>query len=55
MIATLVGCAQQTAQEPQETTELINGTFEGTAAGMQGPVTVSITVEESKITGIEIK
>lgn len=34
IIATLVGCSQQTAHEPQETTELINGTFEGTAAGM---------------------
>ncbi|SNS91581.1 flavocytochrome c [Anaerovirgula multivorans] len=46
MIATLVGCTQ-------ETVTLINGTFEGTAAGMQGPITVSITVEDSKITDIE--
>ena len=32
----------------------INGTFEGTAQGMQGPLTVSITVEAGKITACEI-
>ena len=42
-----VGC---TKEHP---VALINGSYEGTAAGMQGPMTVSITVEDSKITGIE--
>ena len=32
--------------------EGINGTFEGTSPGMQGPVTVSVTVENGKITAI---
>ncbi len=32
----------------------INGTFEGTAQGMQGPVTVQITVEAGKITACEV-
>ncbi|ABR49144.1 Succinate dehydrogenase [Alkaliphilus metalliredigens QYMF] len=42
-----VGC---TTEEP---VVLINDSFEGTAAGMQGPMTVRITVEDSKITDIE--
>lgn len=43
-----VGCTKE-----QPVAALINGSFEGTAAGMQGPVTVNITVEDSKITDIE--
>jgi fumarate reductase flavoprotein subunit len=46
---TFVGC---TKEQPLPVA-LINGNFEGTAAGMQGPVTVSITVKDSKITAIE--
>ncbi len=43
-----VGCTKE-----EQPVALINGSFEGTAAGMQGPVTVGITVEDSKITNIE--
>ncbi|MCR3921265.1 MAG: FAD-dependent oxidoreductase [Firmicutes bacterium] len=43
-----VGCTQETEPDP------INGVFEGTSGGFQGPVTVSITVENSEITDIEI-
>lgn len=59
MIASFVGCAQQTEapnnadQSNEEQVELINGSFEGSASGMQGPITVSITVKDSKITDIE--
>lgn len=57
MIVSIVGCAKQTetpaaAEKPAE---LINGSFEGTAGGMQGPITVSITVKDSKITDIQFK
>ena len=60
LVATLfVGCATEQPPAPveeappEESAEAINGTFEGTAAGMQGPITVEITVEDSRITGIE--
>ncbi|WP_026476322.1 FAD-dependent oxidoreductase [Alkaliphilus transvaalensis] len=43
----LAGC---TNDQP---TALIHGSYEGTAAGMQGPMTVKIAVEDSKITEIE--
>ena len=31
----------------------VSGVFEGTGHGMQGPITVSVTVSAGKITGIE--
>ena len=46
---------EQTTATPAGTEaagEGINGTFEGTSPGMQGPVTVSVTVENGKITAI---
>jgi len=56
MIVSIVGCAQQTeAPAPVEKVELINGNFEGTSGGMQGPITVDITVKDSKITDIAFK
>lgn len=57
MIVSVVGCAKQTEAPVNEEkpAELINGSFEGTAGGMQGPITVSITVKDSKITDIEFK
>lgn len=61
MIVSIVGCTQQTeapanTEKPvEEKSELVNGSFEGTAGGMQGPITVSITVKDSKITDIEFK
>lgn len=33
----------------------ISGEFEGTAPGMQGPVTVTLTVEDGKITKVDLK
>jgi urocanate reductase len=33
----------------------VNGSFEGTGNGMQGPIKVNITVKDSKITAIEFK
>ncbi|GHV18143.1 hypothetical protein FACS189493_7060 [Spirochaetia bacterium] len=44
VIVTAVGCG---------TTGNISGVFEGTAPGMQGPITVQITVSGGTITGIE--
>lgn len=42
------GCAQK-AETPK-----VSGTFEGHAQGMQGPVTVSMTVEEGIIKSVEL-
>ena len=61
MILSIVGCAQQTQTPPveekpepvEEEKPLVNGTFEGTSPGMQGPITAKITVKDSKITAIE--
>jgi urocanate reductase len=60
MIFSIAGCSQKTDdpvdKEPEPIPaeeELVNGTFEGTAQGMQGPVTAKITVKDSKITDIE--
>jgi flavocytochrome c len=59
MIASIAGCSQETEapsggeQTPPVSEEkLINGSFEGTAAGMQGPIKANITVKDSKITDI---
>ena len=46
LISVLVGCTKETAKP-------INGVFEGTAPGMIGPVTASITVKDGKIIDIE--
>lgn len=61
LIFSIVGCSQQTETppaneekpEPVEEVTLINGSFEGTSNGMQGPITAKITVKDSKITAIE--
>lgn len=54
MIVSIVGCAKQEAPTVVEKpVEVINGNFEGTSGGMQGPITVDITVKDSKITDIE--
>ena len=44
----LAGCASSSSAKAS------SGTFTGTSAGMQGPVTVSMTVEEGKITKVEL-
>lgn len=59
----LAGCTQQgdkptatgqpSSPPPTDTAApAVSGTFEGNGHGMQGPITVSITVEDSRITGI---
>lgn len=61
MVFSIVGCTQQAEApapveekpEPVEEVKLINGSFEGTANGMQGPITAKITVKDSKISAIE--
>ena len=45
----LAGCSQK----PTETAK-VSGTFEGRAQGMQGPVAVSMTVEEGVIKSVEL-
>ena len=61
LIISIVGCAQQAETPvneeppapPVEEKPLVNGSFEGTSNGMQGPITAKITVKDSKITNIE--
>lgn len=43
----LAGCASSSSASK-------SGTFTGTSAGMQGPVTVSMTVEDGKITKVDL-
>lgn len=65
----VVGCATETTvEEPdvtpdatpvvtdggEESTEGVSGTFTGTASGMQGPVTVEMTVENGTITNVTV-
>lgn len=65
-IGSLVGCTQQgdkptVTGQPSQTRPTgtdkpaasVSGTFEGKGHGMQGPITVSIKVEDNKITGID--
>jgi urocanate reductase len=58
LIFSIVGCAQQAEtppanEEPSKEDTLINGVFEGTSNGMQGPITAKITVKDSEIIAIE--
>jgi urocanate reductase len=58
LIFSIVGCAQQAEtppanEEPSKEGTLINGVFEGTSNGMQGPITAKITVKDSEIIAIE--
>ncbi|KPU43753.1 urocanate reductase precursor [Oxobacter pfennigii] len=60
ILIAIAGCTdskngQGENKDKNEIVNPINGNFEGTANGMQGPITVSITVKDSKITAIEFK
>ncbi|MDO5292651.1 MAG: FMN-binding protein [bacterium] len=46
--------ATATPAASTEKTELTDGTFEGTGAGLQGDIKVSVTVKDGKIDKIEI-
>ena len=54
----LTGCSSSNTktEEPQQSvsTALISGTYTGSAEGFHGPVAVSVTLSESKITSIEV-
>ena len=45
--------AVETPAPTEEPAPPVSGTFEGTGYGMQGPITVSVTVEEGRIAAIE--
>ncbi|MGN1404671.1 MAG: FAD-dependent oxidoreductase, partial [Erysipelotrichaceae bacterium] len=50
MVVTLSGCAKDSGNA----SSAVSGTFEGESVGMQGPVKVSMTVEDGKITAVEL-
>ena len=54
MTMSLTGCSQTPKQEPAKTGDTMSGVFTGTSTGMQGPVSVQLTVEEGKITKAEV-
>ena len=51
---TTTAAAATTAPATEAAKESISGTFTGSSVGMQGPVTASITVEDGKITKVEL-
>ena len=59
MVLSLVACSTatpETKEEEQpaaEETALNDGTYEGTGTGLEGPITVEITVEGGKVTAIK--
>lgn len=46
--------ASSTETSVVETTQMTPGTYEGTAAGMRGDLTVSVTVDETQILSVEV-
>lgn len=52
----MVGCTSTTSSQQSSSTDTssVSGTFTGVSAGMQGDVEVQMTVEEGKITNVEI-
>ncbi len=52
MTVSMAGCSANTEKTPD--TSSISGTFTGSSAGMQGPVTVEMTVENGQITKVEV-
>ena len=51
-LALLIALGLGACSSNPDTTPSVSGTFTGTSSGMQGPVTVEMTVEEGKITDI---
>ena len=54
MLLGMAGCTSKPQNSPEADNSGISGTFTGTSAGMQGPVTVELTVAEGKITAATI-
>lgn len=52
--ATTSQVASSTEAPVVETTQMTPGTYEGTAAGMRGDLTVSVTVDETQILSVEV-
>ena len=50
MVLSLSACSKDAGNS----NTAVSGTFEGESTGMQGPVKVSMTVEEGKITAVEL-
>ncbi len=53
MTISLAGCSTNTTEETSQSSN-VTGTFTGTSTGMQGPVTVEMSVENGKITKVEV-
>ena len=53
MTINLAGCSTNTTEEKSQSSN-VNGTFTGTSTGMQGPVTVEMSVENGKITKVAV-
>lgn len=54
MVLSMAGCAGTTENEGGQDNSSVSGVFSGTSTGMQGPVTVQLTVEDGKITDVEV-
>lgn len=54
VISTAACSSNQGTDDPNPTTNGVTGTFEGTGAGKGGELTVSVTLEDSKLTGITV-
>ena len=53
MTINLAGCSTNTTEEKSQSSN-VTGTFTGTSTGMQGPVTVEMSVENGKITKVAV-
>lgn len=54
MVLSLAACGGKDDEPTPSQNAAVSGTFTGTSAGMQGPVTVEMTVEEGKITAVTL-
>lgn len=56
LVGALTGCGSSagTSSSSSKDTSSISGTFEGSSTGMQGTVTVSMTVDAGKITAVDV-
>ena len=50
MLLGMAGCTSKPQNSPEADNSGISGTFTGTSAGMQGPVTVELTINDGVIT-----
>lgn len=54
MAVALAGCTSASSSAAPASNNNVSGTFEGSSVGMQGPVTVTLTLEDGKITAAEL-